>query len=840
MTSLPPASRPTADPSREGRGTEDGGSEHALSLLEFPRVLALVARYASSEAGRRRVRELRPLVYPDAAEDALRVTGEMTRLYGRSGGWAPPVIPELDAELRRLAVEGAVLEGDALHGLSVLLASGESARRDVLEEEETLPGLAELARGLLRAPALREKLEDAVDESGAVRDEASPDLRRIRGELRGARSSLVGRLERFAARLRDRIRVPDASVTVRGGRYCIPIRREGRSEVGGIVHDESSSGQTLFVEPPVAIEPMNRIRELEMAEGREVRRILAELTSAARPHARELRHSLYVLEELDAIWARARYALDHGGHRPDLGERGRHGPYRVVEGYHPLLLAGQEETVPFGLTLAPEESVLLISGPNAGGKTVLLKTIGLLSAMAQSGIVPPVGPDTRLPLFTRFFAILGDEQSIEASLSSFSAQVGLLRTILEEADGGSLILLDEFGSHTDPSEGAALAAASLLRLADQAGLTVATTHLGDLKALAGEDERIVNASLAFDAGRLRPTYRLRRDRPGRSYALEIAARLGVPASVLEAARERMGSGERRMESVLAELEEREAELSRLTGEGREREAELAEREEAIGERERALAARRAELESDARERAERYLLEARSEVEAAIERLERRARSGDPGAEALGDAASEARRAVEEAVRESREARPSRAEPGPLPEVTAGEAVRVRSLGRTGRVLEVREDRIVVEAGGVRLSLPPREVAPASDGEAEGAGAGGSGGAAARGATGIAGHRAASRPAGRRPTIEPRSEVDLRGLRVDEAEGELVPVLDAAIVADLPRLRIIHGKGTGALRERVREVLTVDPRVVSFRGGGPEEGGSGVTVVRLTPDEGDT
>ena len=203
MTSLPPASRPTADPSREGRGTEDGGSEHALSLLEFPRVLALVARYASSEAGRRRVRELRPLVYPDAAEDALRVTGEMTRLYGRSGGWAPPVIPELDAELRRLAVEGAVLEGDALHGLSVLLASGESARRDVLEEEETLPGLAELARGLLRAPALREKLEDAVDESGAVRDEASPDLRRIRGELRGARSSLVGRLERFAARLRD-------------------------------------------------------------------------------------------------------------------------------------------------------------------------------------------------------------------------------------------------------------------------------------------------------------------------------------------------------------------------------------------------------------------------------------------------------------------------------------------------------------------------------------------------------------------------------------------------------------------------------------------------------------
>jgi len=823
-----------------GGGREGSASEHALDLLEFPRVLDLVAGFASSEAGRRRVRELRPLTYREAAREALDLTTQMVEFYRRTGGWAPPVIPEIEPSLRRLAVGGVVLEGDALHGISVLLESAAKARGDVLREADPLPGLADHVRGMAREPELRERLEEAVDETGSVRDGASSELRGIRGELRGARSDLVGRLERYAGSLRDRIRVPDASVTVRGGRYCIPIRREGRSEVGGIVHDESSSGQTLFVEPPVAIEPMNRIRELEMAEGREVRRILEKLSEAARPHARDLRHTLFLLEELDAIWARARYAREHGGHAPALGERGRRGPYRVVEGYHPLLLAAEDEAVPFGLTLAPDETVLLVSGPNAGGKTVLLKTVGLLSAMAQCGIVPPVGPETRLPLFTRYFGILGDEQSLEASLSSFSAEVATLRTILEEADGGSLVLLDEFGSHTDPSEGAALAAASLVRLAGQAGLTVATTHLGQLKALAGESGRIVNASLAFDADHLRPTYHLRRDRPGRSYALEIAGRLGIPGDLLDAARQRMGGEERRMEAVLSELEEREAEASRLAAEAREREAELEDRSEALAEREAELERRSEEVERSAREEAESYLLQARREVEEAIERLERKVREG--GTAALEEAAGEARAAVEEAVRESRSRKPEASREGPPPDVDPGDAVTVRSLGRVGRVLEVRDDRIVVEAGGVRLSLPPGQVEPAGH-EAGAAGDGGAGGKGAPGGGGPGagpGSAPSTGTAERRPTFEARPEVDLRGLRVDEVEGELHSALDAAIVADLPRVRVIHGKGTGALRERVRELLADEPRVESYRGGSAEEGGSGVTVVELRPEQGGT
>jgi DNA mismatch repair protein MutS2 len=498
----------------------------------------------------------------------------------------------------------------------------------------------------------------------------------------------------------------------------------------------------------------------------------------------------------------------------------------VVEGYHPLLLAADEEAVPFGLTMAPDERVLLVSGPNAGGKTVLLKTIGLLSALAQSGVVPPVGPDTRLPLFRSFFAVIGDEQSIEASLSTFSAQVESLRLILEESDAASLVLLDEVGSHTDPAEGTALASAVLLRLADQAGLTVATSHLGGLKALAGEDERVVNASLQFDGERLRPTYRLRRDRPGRSYAFEIARRLGLPDDVVEEARERMEAGERRMEDVLAELEEKERELARLTGRAEERSEDLEARARELEARAEELDRRESEIERAARERAEEYLLEARQEVEDAIRRVEeeyeRAAREAEEGVEPdLEEAASEARSRVEEAVRASREAMPDAPEAGggEPPELEPGDAVRVRSLDRRGTVKELRGDRVTVEAGGIRLTVPATdlEAVEAEDDD------GGSGRPTPAGPGAVE----------RRPRVEPKSEVHLRGLRVDEVESELLPYLDAAVVADLPRFRIVHGKGTGALRERVRQILSSDPRVAGYRRGGPGEGGRGMAVVEF-------
>jgi DNA mismatch repair protein MutS2 len=793
------------------------GREHALRVLEYRRVLELVARRATSDQGRERIRSLRPSSAPVAVRDALDAAEETATFLAETESWAPPPIPEVEGVLRRLRVEGSVLDEDGLIGVARLLASSRSARRDLPTGEDTLPRLSALAGRLAREAELQERLERSFDEGGEVADAASKRLRKIRSDLRSQRSGLVDLLERLSRDLRDRIRVPEASVTVRAGRYCIPIRREGRSEVGGIVHDESSSGQTLFVEPPQAIEPMNRVRELEAEESREVQRILRELTEEVRPLEPKLSRSLEALVELDVLFARARYAGDHGGSRPRIGSREERGEVRIEEGYHPLLLAGDEEAVPFDLRLDPDERVLLVSGPNAGGKTVLLKAIGLLSALAQTGVVPPVGPGTRLPFFGEIFAVIGDEQSIDASLSTFSAQMGTLKEILEEADAASLVLLDELGSHTDPAEGAALAASALLRLAGQAGLTVATSHLGALKALAGEDRRVVNASLQFDRDRLRPTYRLRRDRPGRSYAFEIAERLGLPGDVVAGARERLEDAERRMEEVLAELEEKEEELERLTGDAEEREARAERLEAQLEEKEAELERREAEVEAAAREKAEAYLLEAREEVEQAIGRLEERA--GADGE--LDEAASDARSRVEAAVRASRESLPEVPE-GPAaepPDVEPGDPVRIRSLDRRGEVLELRGDRIVVEAGGVRLTLPATDLEAVAEGEDAGEPSDG--------------HAASRSGGGRRPRMEAQSEVDLRGLRVDEVERRLVPSLDAAVVADLPRFRIVHGKGTGALREKVREILAADPRVETYRSGERGEGGTGVTVVEF-------
>ncbi len=796
------------------------GREHALEVIEYRRVLELVADRATSELGAERIHRLRPASDPDAVRQGLDAAEEMLAFVREAEAWGPPRIPDLRPVLDRLGVEGSVLDENGLTGIARLLASGRAARRDLPTGDGDAPRLSALSDRLLREPDLQERLERSFDDAGEVADAASKKLRRVRSELRDARQGLVDLLRRFSRDLRDRVRVPDASVTVRSGRYCIPVRREGRSEVGGIVHDESASGQTLFVEPPPAIEPMNRVKELEAEESREVQRILRELTDAARPLQPELRASLEALAELDALFARARWARAADGSRPRMGAPGERGVVRITDACHPLLLAGDEEAVPFDLELAPDERVLLVSGPNAGGKTVLLKTVGLLSALAQSGVLPPVGPDTRLPLFDDFYAIIGDEQSIDASLSTFSAQVETLRAILEEADRGSLVLLDEVGSHTDPAEGAALASAVLLRLAGQAGLTLATTHLGALKALAGEDDRIVNASLQFDAGRLRPTYRLRRDRPGRSYAFEIAERLGMPADVLEEARSRMEASGRRMEEVLAELEEKEERLSRLTGEAEERAERLERRERELEERAAELDRREDRVERAARERAEEYLLDARREVEEAVERLERRYEEA-AGREEAEAAASEARSQVEAAVRESREAMPDPdGEPSEPPEpadVEPGDRVRIRSLDREGRVKELRGDEVVVEAGGVRITLPATDL-EALEASAEGSGP----------------RRPEPSPgAGTRPPVEPKSEVHLRGLRVDEVESELIPYLDAAVVADLPRFRIVHGKGTGALREKVQQILSSDPRVARWRSAEVGEGGRGVTVVEF-------
>jgi DNA mismatch repair protein MutS2 len=791
-------------------------NRHALEVLQYPQTLDLVAGHASSPLGADRVRALEPSDARAWIETELDRVDELMRTIRRGPGWSMPRIPDCRPALRRLAAQGSVLDAPELRDLADLCDSAGTARTLLRANAERMPTIAAIDARLHPLEPVVRQIRHAVDEDGTVRDNASKDLARIRREMRGARNRIVDKLEQYVASLPARFRVADASVTLREGRYVIPVRREGRGEVGGLVHDESATGQTLFVEPPVAIELMNRLRELEIAESREVQRILRELSESIRPRHDELRESLDALVDLDTVHARANYALRNEGERPVLASAG--GEYEVVHGRHPQLLAGSGDTVPFDLRLDPGERTLLISGPNTGGKTVLLKAVGLISALSQSGIIPPVGAGTKLPVFRDLFADIGDEQSIEASLSTFSAHLRNLREIIEQARGDALVLIDEMGSGTDPIEGAALAKSIIVELTRRGAMTLASTHLGELKDLATVEDGVVNASLDFDAKELRPTYRLRKGVPGRSYGLAIAKRLGFPSEVLERAESFVPESERALSTLLEEVEVKERELTAALDEAERAKATARTLERELQERSAELEAKERTAERRARQQARDLLLASRAEVEAAIDEV----RSAAAASTTERDAAfhSARSRLEQKASRQAKRvpAKPAKAEPGTMPTFAEGERVRLETMGATGTIVELRDDRATVDVRGVRMQVAVDSLSRVAESEVEKSPARST---AARG-SGWSG-----------PDFDASSEVDLRGMRADEAIAKLATAIDAAIQAALPALRIIHGKGTGALREVVAEALRSDRRVASFRAGGIGEGGTGVTVAEM-------
>ena len=792
---------------------------HGLSVLEYPRVLDIVAGHASSELGGAAVRKLQPVTDRTWLEAEHERVAAVRALIGAEEPWRPSPIPDVMAGLSRLRVEGITLPAAELLNIGVLLRS--SRLTSIALKDDKRPAVARavlsaIVGRLHSAVSLEDGIGRVLAEDGSVRDDASPALRRIRRELRAAHGELIRLLEQAMQRLDPSQRVADMSVTLRNGRYVIPIRREARSSVGGIVHDTSATGATLFVEPPAAIDFGNRMRELESEEFEEVNRLLRELTDAIRPHREPLIGSLDALIELDSLYARARYATVFDCKATTLTPS-RDG-FHILDGRHPLLLAQGGAVIPFDLAMARDERTLLVSGPNTGGKTVLLKAIGLLSALAQSGIPAPAGPESKLPMFDDVFADVGDEQSIEASLSTFSAHLKNLSEILRLATSGSLVLIDELGSGTDPLEGAALGWAILEELTSRGTFTVATTHLGTLKELAASVEGVVNASLQFDAVALAPTYRLVKGVPGRSYGIAIARRLSLSEKVIARAEERLPQQERDMAALIARLEAKEAELElrereskEMLDDARSRIAEISRRERTVRDRERT-------AERESRKDARRYLLDARAEIERTIKDLKKT----DAGA--VDEAGRAARQRVEELAaaqgeqldrldREEANLRRKTQRPAPDPGEVPGEGdeATVATLGgRIARVMEVRGDEAVIAVGQVKMTVP------------------------LSGLTRVVREReAVVALRGDLPEIEVKSEIDMRGLRVDEAEGELLQALDAAIRADLRSLRIIHGKGTGALRERVTEMLQKDTRVKGFRLGAWNEGGNGVTIVDL-------
>jgi DNA mismatch repair protein MutS2 len=790
-------------------------NSHALSVIEFPRTLALIAERAVSALGAERVRELTPMTDREPIERELARVAAVRSLLSAEEPWTLYGVPDARAALTRLRVEGASLSASDLLVIGALLRASRLTR-DSFRGEKISPVatavLAEQRDALIADKTNEATIEKTVDDEGQIRDEASSALKKIRRELRGSQGELIKVLERAMAKLEPHQRVADMSVTVRNGRYVIPVRREAQGAVGGIVHDASATGGTLFVEPPAAVEAGNRIRELQLEEGEEIDRILAEVTGRLRPQREAMQTSLEALVVLDSLVARARFAIDFRCVPSELSDATN--GFTIVQGRHPLLVTQGIDVVPFDLSMSANERTLLISGPNTGGKTVLLKALGLFSALVQSGIPAPVDTGSTIAIFDNIYADVGDEQSILASLSTFSAHLKNLAEVLASATNRSLVLIDELGSGTDPIEGAALGGAILEALTTRGTLAIATTHLGALKELATQVDGVVNASLQFDPVALAPTYRLTKGIPGRSYGISIARRLKLPDNVLARAEERIPVDERRVTALLADLEAREKQLTAREKEAGEIAEDTHKRSRRIAERERNVRERERQLEQSSRKEARQYLLEARAEVEQTIRDLK-------AAAEQNQDAAREARKRIEDLAQEQGKAldrieteaaeSPSRAN---NEEVSIGDFVEVETLGgRVGRVVEVRDGEALVAVGALKLAVP-RTALRISTPEA----------AAPAVSVNIRGDM---------PEVHAASEIDVRGMRVGEVEDIVMHAVDAAVRADLKTLRIIHGKGTGALRERVAEMLRKESRVTSFRLGAWNEGGAGVTVVEL-------
>jgi len=784
--------------------------------LEFADVLEVVAGFAAGPLGAESVRWRKPSTSASWIRGELGPVAELLALREKNEAIDVAAVPPLDTILDRLRLEGSVLEGTELVAIRSTLSAARAASGELRRVAREAPLIAGWAVPLPE-PAIDRRLAQALDESGEVLDTASPALQRARKEVQESRGRLIKKLEAVLRGLDAR---GDASVTMRNGRYVIPVRRDARSRPDGIVHDESASAETLFLEPSAAIELGNSHRAALAEAEREVVRVLRDLTHALRPSVSLIRDAHTMCVALDDLIARARYAHTVRGQVPEIVDAGYE--LELREARHPLLLARGIAAVPFDLVLLPGERTVLISGPNAGGKTVLLKTAGLAAALVQCGIVPPIGAGSRFPIFGRMVADIGDHQSIAADLSTFTAHVSVLRDVLDRAGPGTLVLMDEIGSGTDPAEGAALAGAALRALTRLGAVTIATTHLGSLKALATQAGGIVNGSLQFDAERLAPTFRFVKGTPGRSYGLAIAKRLGIRSDVLTEAEGQISTVERSLDALLqvAEARERElaaaqADLAARLGDAERESARLSEQAERQAAREGTLKAREKDAERRARTEARRVMLEAREHVEAAL-RAAQSARGDEAG--------TRARRGLEEAIKREGEViealeRPDPAHPADAGAIQVGQRVRLGS-GSVGRVVETRPDgNAVVVSGSVKVVVATGELTLLTGRDGRDPGVERTGGR--------------ERREGRDGGGPAPTEVDLRGLRVDEAEGATLIALDAAIRSDQPSLRIIHGMGTGAVREAVRRLLASDKRVRKYAFAPRNQGGTGVTVAEF-------
>ncbi len=798
--------------------------------VDWPGVLRLAGRFCSSERGRERLLASTPSGDP---AEVRRRAGVTRDLVARTGLRPPVRIYGLDEGaplVSRLGAAGQALPPEELLDLFALVERSEEARRAVPVEGLELPDLTALLAPLGDLEDLLGERDYTFEPDGRIRDTASARLASIRAAIVRLRRDVVRRLEELVRARPDAL--ADGYVTEKGGRYCLPVRSDRRESVAGIVHEKSGSGQTLFVEPLAVVEANNALSEAFEEEREEIHRILVALTARFAARKRELSAAVEVLTELDGYQARAELARRSQGVFPETD-----GPLVLKKARHPLLdrrLAPLREevfgeraeergsdAVPLDLVLDAGQRLVLLSGPNAGGKTVAMKTVGLFALLAQSGFAVPADPGTSLPVFDKLLVVAGDAQDLLGDLSSFAGAMTRTAAALAAATPRSLVLLDELGSGTDPDEGGAIAMSVLEEDLRRGGLTVATTHLAAVKEWAHDRPDVLSAAMEFDESLGRPTFRVRPGATGRSRALAVAERSGIPRRVLEAARERLGSGWAAADAALERLESEtraaRAEAERLRAES----AALASRRDALEREAAALATEKQRLRERAKTEIDRAIEALRERTRRELDRIREEARAGRAVSRgALMTVVGEARKDAEALFEMA-------APPEPSGPVVVGERVKVVSFGTTGKLLALDEAKgqAEVEVGGKRMKVGAADLRPATGAVASAA--------VSKWAPIPRASAGEARVAPAPKVAAPRGEIVLVGLRVDAALPEVERAINDALLSGKGSLRIVHGFGSGRLAAAVREFLADHPGVSSFRPGDDSEGGDAATIAEM-------
>ena len=781
--------------------------KRVLKTLEYDKILAMLKERASCCISRELVDTMEPSGDFDTVERELKLTAEAETLFYKTGRSPVDDFPDMRHCLERMHAALFLSTGELL-GIASCLKAARIAKDILANEVGEESYLYNLAGLLITHRSAEEEINRCIINEDEIFDGASPALARIRRAMRLANEKVREKLNSMIRSTAYQKYLQEPIITIRNGRFVIPVKQEYRQQVPGLIHDQSSSGATLFIEPSAVVELGNEYKKLLAEEADEIERILTELTAMLAPYADEIREDLNIMGQIDLVFAKAKLSRELNAVMPRLN---RNNYVRIVRGRHPLIPA--DRVVPIDIWIGKDYRSLIITGPNTGGKTVTLKIVGLFALMVQSGIFVPANEGSEFPVFEHIYADIGDEQSIEQSLSTFSSHMKNIVGILDKADENSLVLLDELGAGTDPIEGAALAMSILEELNDRHCICVSTTHYSEIKAFAMTHEGMENASMEFDIDRLCPTYRLYIGIPGKSNAFEISSRLGLPSSIIDKAKSFLKGEDVRFEDIIssAQSQRRIAEEERKMAE--EARAEL-EKLRADAERERKkLDEDRNRLQAKAKEDAKRIVADTKREMEKLIVEIRSIKDIDRSAADRAIQSARDTLRATETAVNE-KEAIKKEDNTKPPKTVRAGDTVNIVTLDQKATVLSAPDSKgeVMVQAGVMKLNIKLKDIRLIEEKKAA---------APTSGKVGLG--------SGKQVGLE----LDVRGMLVDEANIMVDRYLDDAYNAGLSEVNIIHGKGTGALRAGVQAFLKRHPLVKGYRMGSYGEGDAGVTVVTL-------